>query len=330
MLEKELGPEGYKQLRDEAELLEAAGDAFDAAKFARGEVSPMFFGSAINNFGLEAFLESFCKLMPPPTPRMTSKGELPATDPRFSGFVFKIQSNMDRAHRDRVAFVRICSGRFERGMKVRHVRTGREIRLANPTQFVAQERNIVDEAYAGDVLGVYDPGVFEIGDTVTDAVGGQGDFTFEDIPSFAPEHFARLVMADPMRRKQLQKGIEQLGQEGTIQLYRPPDSRAGDIILGAVGQLQLEVVKHRLKSEYEVDIRYEPISVLHARWITRKDGAAIDLQSLTRERIGLVVVDVRERPVVLFSGDWQLNAALKEHPEYVFAETARGVVMRKE
>jgi peptide chain release factor 3 len=323
---QELGEEGYKQLRDEAELLDAAGDAFDKEKFERGEVSPMFFGSAINNFGLEAFLETFCKLMPPPAPRHTTIGDIEATDPRFSGFVFKIQSNMDRAHRDRVAFVRICSGRFERGMKVKHVRTGREIRLANPTQFVAQERSVVDEAFAGDVMGVYDPGVFEIGDTVTDGAA----FVFEEIPSFAPEHFARLVMADPLRRKQLAKGIEQLAQEGTIQLYRPPDVRAGEIILGAVGQLQLEVVKHRLKAEYDVEVRYESINVMHARWISRKDGQPVDVAALARQRIGLVVVDVRERPVVLFSGDWQLNAAIKDQPDYVFAETARGVLVRKD
>ena len=326
MLKEELGEEGYKQLRDEAELLDAAGDEFDMKKFERGEVSPMFFGSAINNFGLEAFLESFIKLMPPPPARPTTEGELAATDAHFAGFIFKIQSNMDRAHRDRIAFVRVCSGRFERGMKCKHVRTKREIRLANPTQFVAQERNVVDEAFAGDVLGIYDPGVFEIGDTITDGP----EFAFEEIPSFAPEHFARLVMADPLRRKQLQKGIEQLAQEGTIQLYRPPDGRAGDVVLGAVGQLQLEVVKHRLKAEYEVEVRFEGINVMHARWIVRKDGAEVDLQALTRARPGLVVVDVRGRPVVLFSGDWQLNAAIQDLPEYGFMETARGVVMRKD
>jgi peptide chain release factor 3 len=329
MLAAELDEQGYKQLRDEAELLDAAGDAFDRARFERGEVSPMFFGSAINNFGLEAFLESFCTLMPPPASRATTAGGVvDATDAGFSGFVFKIQSNMDRAHRDRVAFVRICSGRFERGMKVKHVRTGREIRLANPTQFVAQERSIVDEAFAGDVLGVYDPGIFEIGDTVTATAGAS--FAFEEIPSFAPEHFARLVIVDPLKRKQLAKGVDQLGQEGTIQLYRPPLSRAGEIILGAVGQLQLEVVKHRLKAEYDVEIRYEGIDVMYARWITRKDGQPIDVLGLHRSRIGLVVVDARDRPVVLFGGDWQLNAALKDFPDYTYAETARGIVMRKE
>lgn len=325
MLEKELGEEGVKRLRDEAELLEAAGDAFDHERFATGDVSPMFFGSAINNFGLEAFLESFCEMMPPPSPRTTSEGLLAADDERFSAFVFKIQANMDRAHRDRVAFVRICSGKFERGMKIHHVRTGRDLRLANPTQFLAQDRSLVEQAFAGDVIGVYDPGVFEIGDTLT----GGAVFTFDEIPSFAPEHFSRLVMADPLKRKQLAKGIEQLAQEGTIQLYRPPDSRAGDVILGAVGQLQLEVVKYRLKDEYGVEIRYEPVSCSFARWISRKDGNPLDLQALSRERIGTVAVDVRERPVMLFAGDWQLTTALRELPDIAFAETARGVVVRE-
>jgi len=326
MLERELGEQGVKMLRDEAELLEAAGDAFDEKRFATGDVSPMFFGSAINNFGLEAFLESFCEMMPPPAPRHTTAGEIAADDPRFSAFVFKIQANMDRAHRDRIAFVRICSGRFDRGMKVRHVRTKRDIRLANPTQFMAQDRNLVEQAYAGDVLGVYDPGIFEIGDTLTDGP----DFEFEGIPSFAPEHFARLVMADPMKRKQLQKGIEQLAQEGTIQLYRPPESRVGDVILGAVGQLQLEVVKFRLEDEYGVKIRYEGVQCAHARWISRKDGKPVDLQWLQKERVGTVVVDVRDRPVLLFAGDWQLNAATRDLPsDYELAETATGVLVRE-
>jgi peptide chain release factor 3 len=326
LLRAELEEEGYTQLKNDVELLDSAGDAFDRARFERGEVSPMMFGSAINNFGLEAFLDTFCELMPSPPPRMTSAGVLEAESTRFSGFVFKIQSNMDRAHRDRVAFLRVCSGRFERGMKVRHVRSGREMRLANPTQFIAQERSIVDEAFAGDVLGIYDPGVFEIGDTVCD----DPPFTFEEIPSFAPEYFTRLVGTDPMRRKQLTAGIDQLAQEGSIQLYRPPLARAGEVILGAVGQLQLEVVKHRLKSEYDVDIRYESISVVHARWISRKDGAPVDVQTLGRAGIGLVVVDARDRPVILFSGDWELNYAMEQRPELVFAETARGVLFRKE
>lgn len=325
-LKEELDEHGYKQLREEAELLDAAGDAFDMEKFATGDVSPMFFGSAVNNFGLEAFLESFCALMPPPSSRETSRGPIAATSKEFSAFVFKVQANMDKAHRDRIAFVRICSGRFERGMKVKHVRTGRELRLANPTQFMAQERTIVEEAYAGDVMGIYDPGYFEIGDTLTDGA----DFTFEAIPSFAPEHFARLVLVDPLRRKQLTKGIEQLAQEGTIQLYKPPSGRAGDLVLGAVGQLQLEVVKYRLENEYDTKVRLEAMSFSHARWVTRKDGADVDVSDLNRAHNTVSVVDVRGRPVLLFMGEWQIRSAERDLPEYVFAETAVGVIVRNE
>lgn len=320
-----IGAEARAKLVEDLELLDAAGDRFDRARFEAGEVSPMFFGSAINNFGLEAFLDSFCALMPPPCARQASTGAVDPASRPFSGFVFKIQANMDRAHRDRVAFLRICSGRFERGMKVLQVRTGREIRLANPTQFVAQERNIVEEAYAGDVIGLYDPGVFEIGDTLT-----EGEIlSYDGIPSFAPEYFARLVPNDPLRRKQLVKGIEQLAQEGTIQLYRPPAGRSGELLLGAVGQLQLEVVKYRMLSEYDVNVRIEPVPQRFARWVSRADGAPVDVQELGRAQIGLVAVDVRDRPVVLFEGDWALRSAERFHPEIVFAETAVGVVVRE-
>jgi peptide chain release factor 3 len=319
-----IGKEGRDKLLDELSLLEEAGDGFDRARFESGEVSPMFFGSAVNNFGLQAFLDAFCTLMPPPSPRATTTGMVDPTTSGFSGFVFKVQANMDRAHRDRVAFLRICSGRFERGMKVKHVRTGREIRLANPTQFMAQERNIVEEAFAGDVIGLYDTGIFEIGDTLTDGA----DLSFEAIPSFAPEYFARLVSTDPLRRKQLHKGIEQLAQEGTIQLYRPPDARSGELILGAVGQLQLEVVKYRMSSEYDVDVRIESVPQRFARWVSRVDGTPVDLPTLSRAEIGLVAVDVRGRPVLLFEGDWALRTAERFHPELVFAETAVGVVVR--
>jgi peptide chain release factor 3 len=284
----------------------------------------MFYGSAMNNFGLAPFLDTFCELAPTPAPRDSSIGMVSPETEAFSGFVFKIQANMDKAHRDRVAFVRICSGRFERGMKVLHVRTDKTIRLANPTTFLAQERTIVDEGFAGDVIGVYDPGIFEIGDTLT---AGR-KIVYEDIPSFAPEHFARVVMVDPLRRKQLRKGLEQLAQEGTIQLYRPPDGREGDAILGAVGRLQLEVVKYRLKAEYDADVRLEPMNVEFARWISRADGTAVDLAAFGRENVGLPAVDVRGRAVALFAGEWQVNSAKRYLPDLAFAETARGVVQR--
>ncbi len=319
-----LGEAGHAQLREDIDLLASAGDEFDRKRFEAGELSPMFFGSAINNFGLEAFLETFGELMPPPGARTSDQGPVVPGQDEFSAFVFKIQANMDRAHRDRVAFVRVCSGRFERGMKVHHVRSGRDLRIANSTQFLAQERSTVEEAFAGDVIGVHDPGAFEIGDTLT----GGSRFLFEPIPSFAPEYFARLVMVDPLKRKQFSRGIEQLAQEGTIQLYRPPARRSGDLILGAVGQLQLEVVKYRLQSEYGVEVRLEPVTYQYARWVTRHDGEPVDLDALHEARVGLVTLDVRDRAVVLFEGEWSIRSAEKFHPGLRFAETAHGVVVR--
>ena len=319
VLRDELDDEGYDRLREESELLDSAGDAFHHERFLSGDLSPMFFGSAMNNFGLENFLETFCEMMPPPAARESDKGTVP-TASDFSAFVFKIQANMDKAHRDRLAFLRICSGRMERGLKVLHVRTGKEIRLANPTTFMAQERTIVETGCAGDVVGVYDPGIFEIGDTLT---AGKV-FNFEPIPAFSPEHFARVVMVDPMRRKQLKKGLEQLAQEGTIQLYRPHHSREGEAVLGAVGRLQLEVVKYRLKAEYDADVRLEPMSIEFARWISHKNGDVVDLGAYDREQVGTSALNIRGRAVVLFAGEWQLNSARRAFPDLVFEDTARG------
>jgi peptide chain release factor 3 len=320
-LKEELG-DGYTRLKDEVDLLDQAGDAFDEARFHSGDVSPMFFGSAINNFGLQAFLDTFCEKMPPPLPRASTKGPIAPESDVFSAFVFKIQANMNKAHRDRVAFMRVCSGRFDRGMKVKIVRTQKETRLANPTTFLAQERSIVEEGYAGDVLGVYDPGIFEIGDTVI--TPGTTDFAFEEIPSFAPEHFVRAAMMDPMRRKQLKTGLDQLAQEGTIQLYRPAEGLSGDVMLGAVGRLQLEVVKFRLKNEYDVDVRLEPMQVEFARWISREDGKPLEpteLRAFDRERVGIPAVDVKGRPVVLFAGEWQSNSAKRTFKGLRYTET---------
>ena len=324
VVREELDVAGHDQLRHDAELLELAGDEFDRERFLKGELSPLFFGSAINNFGLEPFLESFCELMPPPSSRATDQGSVEPGDAEFSGFVFKIQANMDKAFRDRVAFVRICSGKMTRGMKVTHVRSGKEVRLANPSQFMARERNVIDESFPGDVVGVHDPGTFEIGDTLTEG----SSFSFEPIPSFAPEFFARLVMVDPLKRKQFGKGIEQLAQEGTIQLYHPPAGRTGDLVLGALGQLQFEVVKYRLEAEYGVAVRLESVPWQLARWPSRVDGAAIDLDILSSAVEAMVVLDVRDRPVVLFDRPWALQTAERLHPEYLFGETAVGVVVR--
>jgi peptide chain release factor 3 len=323
-LESRLDRGGYRQLRDEIDLLDAAGDAFDHDRFSSGQISPMFFGSAINNFGLDAFLGQFCELMPAPGPRPATTGSVPADSPEFSGFVFKVQANMNRAHRDRVAFVRICSGQFQRGMKVHHVSSGRDLRLASPVQFVAQERSMVDEAFAGDVIGVFDPGVFEIGDTLT----GGSKFEFARIPSFAPEHFARLISLNPLRRKQLTRGIEQLAKEGTVQLYRPLDGRLAEMILGAVGQLQMEVTKHRLEQEYGAQVRLEPVDYQLARWVGAQQGTTLDVEKLRRACTGLVVRDIRERLVVLFEHDWSVGFAQERLPGVMFAETAQGIVVR--
>jgi peptide chain release factor 3 len=308
-----LDPEGAKQLRDDIELLDAAGDSLDKARLARGEVTPMFFGSAITNFGLPQLLDSFVQMMPPPAPRKSDKGPIPPDDERFTAFVFKIQANMDRAHRDRVAFFRVCSGHYERGMKVKHVRLDRDIRLTNPVQFLAQERTLVEDGFAGDIIGVFDPGIFLIGDTICTG----SSVRYEPLPQFPPEHFARVVMLDPMKRKQLKKGLEQLAQEGSVQLFRPPEGREGESIVGAVGELQFDVVKHRLSAEYSVDVRLERLSFSMARWA---EGEPLPLAELEGRLYGYGALDVHGHPVVLFKGDWQLETCAKAFPKTRFVE----------
>jgi peptide chain release factor 3 len=312
-LAKEIEPQALKMARDEIDLVEAAGDKLDEARLAKGEVTPMFFGSALTNFGLPQFLDAFVDMMPIPAPRHSTTGDVPSDDSRFTAFVFKIQANMDRAHRDRMAFVRVCSGKFERGMKVRHVRLGREIRLNNPTQFLAQDRTVVDDGFAGDIMGVFDPGIFLIGDTLTDG----RDLAFDPLPQFPPEHFARVVMVDPMKRKQLKKGLEQLAQEGSIQLFRPPEGREGDAIIGAVGELQFEVVRHRLQTEYSADVRLERLSYKLARWA---EGEALPLSRLDDLLFGYGALDIHGNPVVLFKGEWQLETCAKNFPNTKFLE----------
>mgnify|MGYP001163340410 CR=1 FL=1 len=312
-LAKEIDPEALKMARDEIELLEAAGDALDPVRLEKGEVTPMFFGSALTNFGLPQFLDAFVDMMPLPAPRHASTGAVPCDDSRFTAFVFKIQANMDRAHRDRMAFVRVCSGKFERGMKIRHVRLGREIRLNNPTQFLAQDRTVVDDGYAGDIMGVFDPGIFLIGDTLTDGA----DLAFDPLPQFPPEHFARVVMLDPLKRKQLKKGLDQLAQEGSIQLFRPPEGREGDSIIGAVGELQFEVVRHRLSAEYGVETRLERLSYTMARWV---EGEPVPLSRLDALLFGYGALDVHGNAVVLFKGEWQLETCAKNFPNTQFVE----------
>ena len=251
--------------REEIELVQGASHAFDVAAYQRGELSPVLFGSAMNNFGVRELLETFVENAPGPQARATSTRVVQADEEKFSGFVFKIQANMDPAHRDRIAFFRVCSGKFSKGMKVRHVRLGREIKIADALTFMASERDHVEDAYPGDIIGIHNHGTIRIGDTFTEGE----NFAYTGIPNFAPELFRRAQLRDPLKMKQLQKGLMQLCEEGATQLYRPLINN--DLILGAVGVLQFDVVAHRLKSEYNVDCSFEMVNVNTARWVECDD-----------------------------------------------------------
>ncbi len=310
-LEAEVDPRIVERLREEITLLDEAGHEFDTQSFLAGKASPVFFGSAMTNFGIEPFLDRLVDLLPPPQPRPSATGPVPADDPRFSALVFKIQANMDPRHRDRIAFARVCSGRFERGMEARHVRTGRTLTLSRSVQFLGQERTLVEEAFPGDVIGLWDPGVLRIGDTLCD-----GDpIEYEGVPRFSPELFVRVRMMDPSRRKQLKAGLEQLSEEGAVQLFFDRGRMERDPVLGAVGQLQFEVTKHRLMSEYGVTVDFERIAAQHARWV---EGDDLNLDRLDRPPRTACLTDVEGRPLVLFAGDWDLRMALQDYPNLKF------------
>lgn len=298
-----LGEHYHKKLCEEIELLDMAGDAFDRDKVNRGELTPMFFGSAMTNFGVQEFLEEFLELAPAPGIRQASGREVDPEDERFTGFVFKIQANMNPTHRDRIAFIRICSGLFTRGMSVCHVQQGREIRLSQPQQFMAQERAIVEEAYPGDIIGVFDPGIFKIGDSLCE---GNAATRFDGIPIFPAEHFARVSPADSMKRKQFVKGIGQLSEEGAIQVFRQADMGMEALVIGAVGALQFEVLEHRLRHEYGVDLRISHLSYKYARWLAEstEDAKKLNLTSST-----MVAQDKEDRTVLLFENDWSIRWA---------------------
>jgi peptide chain release factor 3 len=259
----------FEQARSEIELVEGASPPFDQAAFLRGEQSPVFFGSAINNFGVREVLDALVDLAPPPGARHAIEREVKPDEPRFTGVVFKIQANMDPAHRDRIAFLRIGSGRFERGMKLKVGRSGKELRTNNVMSFLSQRREITEEAYAGDIIGIPNHGMLQLGDTLTEGETLQ----FTGLPFFAPELFRVVELRDPMKSKQLRTGLTQLGEEGAIQVFRP--YLTGSLLLGAIGQLQFEVVAHRLKHEYGVDARFETARYQMARWVTAEDPAEL-------------------------------------------------------
>ncbi len=300
---------GQKEtLLEDVELLDGAGDEFDLEEVRRGELTPVFFGSALTNFGVEPFLEEFLKLTTPPLARESSDGIIEPVKDEFSAFVFKIQANMNKNHRDRIAFMRICSGKFEKNMEVFHMQGNKKIKLSQPQQIMAQEREIVDEAYAGDIIGVFDPGIFSIGDTVCTPAH---KFTFKGIPTFAPEHFCLVRQKDTMKRKQFIKGTNQIAQEGAIQIFQELDAGMEEVIVGVVGVLQFDVLKYRLNNEYNVEIIMENLPYQFIRWI--KNDSDIDVKALDLASDTKRIQDLRGNHLLLFTSYWSIDWALEHN-----------------
>ena len=308
-----IGEQALAELRDELELVQGASHPFDKDAYLRGEQTPVFFGSAVNNFGVQLLLDFFVEHAPPPRPRETTTREVAATEDKLTGFVFKIQANMDPQHRDRVAFMRICSGKFEAGMKAFHVRSGKDMKLANALTFMASDREIAETAYSGDVIGIHNHGTISIGDTFTEGE----KLSFTGIPNFAPELFRRARLRDPLKLKQLQKGLAQLSEEGATQFFKPLMSN--DLILGAVGVLQFDVVAYRLKDEYGVDATFEQVSVATARWI-RCDNAK-KLEEFRDKNAMNLAEDAAGQLVYLAPTRVNLQLAQERAPDVTFLAT---------
>jgi len=301
------------ELREEIELLEGAANPFEIKHFLNGSQTPVFFGSAINNFGVRELLDAFVELAPPPRPREAEERTVKPDEHDFSAFAFKIQANMDPAHRDRIAFFRICSGKFERGMSVRHHRINKDIKIANATIFMAQDRTHIEEAYAGDIIGIHNHGTIKIGDTLT----ARERLSFTGIPNFAPEMFRRVRLRDPMKRKQLHKGLVQLSEEGAVQVFKTLLS--GDYLLGAVGILQFDVTVARLKAEYRVDADYVGTDFQVARWISCDD--AKKLAEFRRMFEASLAEDAGGFLAYLAPNAWKLNYTIEQWPEITFRKT---------
>ena len=312
-----IGPDYHRQLMDDIELLDGACDELDMERVSRGNLSPVFFGSALTNFGVETFLEHFLKMTTSPLPRNTTTGMVDPFSPNFSAFVFKIQANMNKAHRDRIAFMRICSGKFEAGMEVTHVQGGRKIRLSQPQQMMAQDRKIVEEAYAGDIIGVFDPGIFSIGDTLCTGENVE----FEGIPTFAPEHFARVRQMDTMKRKQFIKGISQIAQEGAIQIFQEFNTGMEEIIVGVVGVLQFEVLTYRLENEYNVEVKLEKLPYEYIRWVENADE--IDVAKIQGTSDMKRIKDLKDNPLLLFVNSWSVGMVEERNPKLKLSEFGR-------
>ena len=303
-----IGQSKRDQLVDEIELLDGASCDFDLDRVRHGKLSPVFFGSALTNFGVEPFLEEFLRMTTAPLPRTAGDEVIDCFDDEFSAFVFKIQANMNKAHRDRIAFMRIVSGKFEADKEVYHMQGGKKLRLSRPQQLMAAEREIIEEAYAGDIIGVFDPGIFSIGDTL--CVPSK-KFKFDPIPTFAPEHFQRIRSIDTMKRKQFLKGVEQIAQEGAIQIFKTPYSGMEEVIVGVVGTLQLDVFEYRMKNEYGVDLRMEGLPYEEIRLIESYPG---DLSDLNLGSDAELLEDYRGRSLLVFSSFWAIDFTCRRNP----------------
>ena len=312
----EIGQAAYDKLSDEIELLDGASAEFDLEQVQAGNLTPVFFGSALTNFGVEIFLKYFLEMTTTPLPRKADIGIIDPVENEFSAFVFKIQANMNKAHRDRLAFMRICSGKFQRDTEYFHVQGNRKMRLSQPQQMMAAEREIVDEAYAGDIIGVFDPGLFSIGDTIT--VPGK-KFKYSGIPTFEPEYFMRVSPKDTMKRKQFIKGTEQIAQEGAIQIFKVPNTGMEEVIVGVVGTLQFDVFQHRMKNEYGVDLRMEGLPYEQLRFIVESPVA--DLKDLNLSSDAELLEDYRGNSLLVFSSLWSIDYTIKKNPGLVLSET---------
>jgi peptide chain release factor 3 len=311
-LEEMLGSQA-DELREDVELLEGAANPFELNHYLKGSQTPVFFGSAINNFGVRELLDAFVEMAPAPLPRPTTTRLVSPKEETFSGFAFKIQANMDPAHRDRIAFVRICSGTFTRGMKVFQTRLGKQVTLSNATIFMAQDRAHVDVAYPGDIIGIHNHGTISIGDTFYQ----KEPLSFTGIPNFAPDHFRRVRLKNPLKAKQLLKGLTQLAEEGAVQFFRPLSNN--DYVLGAVGVLQFDVTMARLKAEYGVDADYEPVNYAAARWISSDDKN--QLTAFEKDKSASLAHDSQGNLTYLAASLWRLDNAMEEWPSVSFHKT---------
>ena len=309
-----IGEAKWRQLQEEVELL-GAGRDFDMEAVRSGKLSPVFFGSALTNFGVEPFLEEFLRMTTAPLPRTADCGEIDVFGENFSAFVFKIQANMNKAHRDRLAFMRICSGKFQRDTEYLHIQSGKKLRLSQPQQMMAAEREIVEEAYAGDIIGVFDPGLFSIGDTIS--VPGK-KFKYSGIPTFEPEHFMRVAPKDTMKRKQFIKGTEQIAQEGALQIFKIPGAGMEEVIVGVVGTLQFDVFQYRMKNEYGVDLYMTGLPYDHLRLVEECPCKPDELVLCTGAAL---LEDFRGRLLIAFDGEWSVGFLTKHNPGLVLADS---------